>query len=288
MTAICDFSNQSISIPAIKAAGLVGIMSYTSDYPYKNLSQANFNEAVSLGLTINLVCEQGNQPALRGALGGIHDSIISNQQANALGYDPTAAIYYVAEDPYKLGTSSWPTVETYFRALPWGGHRPIGAYGSLPLVTHLINLGLATYGMVVQTWGGTNSQVHLEQMVGANTFGLPIDVDTVLKADYGQMPRPAQPVQPPSTAKEYNMLTRDPVSGGYWGVRSNGGVYTFDGAPYIGPLAKYTAQWGIGTVANPVVGIAADGVGGFALLADGSDPAMPHIYNIPANGQYAT
>jgi hypothetical protein len=85
------------------------------------------------------------------------------------------------------------------------------------------------------------------------------------------------------------MLTKNTSTvngGGYWGVRANGDVYTFDGAQYIGPLPKYLAQWGIGTAANPVVGIAADGQGGFALLADNGGP-QPEIYNIPADGQFA-
>ena len=105
----------------------------------------------------------------------------------------------------------------------------------------------------------------------------------------GAAPQPTPvPVPPsPTYSTEHNMLTKDPKSGGYWGARPNGSVYTFDGAPYIGPLAKYTAQWGIGTPQNPIVGIAADGVGGFALLADNGG-AQPNIYNIPANGQYAS
>ena len=74
--------------------------------------------------------------------------------------------------------------------------------------------------------------------------------------------------------------------GGYWGVRPNADVYTYDGAQYIGPHATWAAFWGIGTPSNPVVGIAADGQGGFALLCDGADPSQPHIYNISADGQY--
>ena len=101
-----------------------------------------------------------------------------------------------------------------------------------------------------------------------------------------QMPTIIAATHPQPSRTETNMLTHDPKSNGYWGARPNATVYTFDGAPYIGPLAKYTAQWGIGTAANPVVGIAADGNGGFALLTD-SGGSQPAIYNIPANGQYA-
>lgn len=93
---------------------------------------------------------------------------------------------------------------------------------------------------------------------------------------------------PLSTQTEKNMLTKNTSAvngGGYWGARANASVYTFDGAEYIGPHVTWAAKWGIGTVANPVVGIAADGAGGFALLTDNGGP-QPEIYNIPANGQY--
>ena len=230
MTQVCDFSDQGINLPAVKAVGLTGIISYCSDTLTKNLSKANFDQALSLGLTVNLVCEQGNQPALRGAAGGAHDAQISNDQANVLGYDPTAAIYYVAEDPSTLPAMDWPTVEAYFRAL---SGRPVGAYGSLKLVTHLINLGLANYGWVVQTWGGTNGQVHLEQLVGANTFGLPIDVDTVLKADYGQMPRPAGPSggdvpAPTDVVATWSVPGTD--GGQYFDLHADGGLFAYGGA----------------------------------------------------------
>ena len=201
MTAVCDFINQSINLNDV-AAHFQGIIGYVSDYPSKNLTQANFNRALQLGLTVGLVCEQAQQQAQRGSLGGMHDSTIANQQANALGYDQHAVLWYIAEDPSRIPTSEWPTVVEYFQALPWGGTRPRGAYGGLDLVTHLLQLGLVTYGWVVSSWGGINGLVHLEQAVGANTFGLPIDVDIVLQADYGSMPRPVVPpvipVPPPT------------------------------------------------------------------------------------------
>lgn len=96
------------------------------------------------------------------------------------------------------------------------------------------------------------------------------------------------PTPVPSTSKETNMLTKNTGGQGYWGVRPNASVYAFEGAPYIGPHATWSASWGIGTATNPVVGIAADGQGGFALLCDGADPSQPHIYDIPADGQYAS
>lgn len=89
-----------------------------------------------------------------------------------------------------------------------------------------------------------------------------------------------------ATEREGNMLAKNENGEGYWGARSNGNVYTFDGAPYLGPAARFLAQWGIGTIANPVTGIASDGNGGFALLADNGGP-QPQIYNIPSDARYA-
>ena len=94
------------------------------------------------------------------------------------------------------------------------------------------------------------------------------------------------PPGPPATQKEPNMIAHDSVTGGYWVVRSNATIYAFAGAPYLGPLPKYTAAWGIGTASNPVVGVAPDGAGGYTLATDngGSQPA---IYHITPDGQYA-
>lgn len=95
------------------------------------------------------------------------------------------------------------------------------------------------------------------------------------------------PVTPPTTSTtEKNMIARDGASGGYRVARPNGNVYDFAGAPHIGPAPRFLAQWGIGTAANPVVGIVSDDAGGFVLAAD-SGGASPSIYHITADGQYA-
>lgn len=196
MTQVCDFSSPQ-NLTQLKNLGFAGIVRYVSDYAPKNITPGEYLQAKQLGLTVTLVCEQGAQPAMRGPAGGVHDGTIANSQADSVGYDPKATIYFVAEDPSELPQSSWATVEQYFVAVNQNSKRPVGAYGSLGLVTHLMTLGLATKGWVVQTWGGTSPQVHLEQLVGANTHGLAIDVDQVLQADYGQDPRPSGPVPDP-------------------------------------------------------------------------------------------
>ncbi len=101
-------------------------------------------------------------------------------------------------------------------------------------------------------------------------------------------PSPApSPAPPPAPApQEETMIARDNVTGGVWVARANADVYTFLGAPYIGPLPKYTAAWGIGTPSNPVVGIVSDEAGGFVLAADNGGPE-PSVYHITSDGAYA-
>lgn len=97
---------------------------------------------------------------------------------------------------------------------------------------------------------------------------------------------PPPPPQPP-TPKDYNMITRDPLTGGYWVARPNGTTYAFGGAPYLGPAQKYLTDWGIGTPTNPIVGITSDNAGGFVLAADTDDsPGIPALYHIDVSGQF--
>ena len=82
------------------------------------------------------------------------------------------------------------------------------------------------------------------------------------------------------------MIARDNVTGGTWVARSDADIYAFNGAPYLGPLPKYTTQWGIGTASNPVVGIVSDSDGGFILATDNGG-AQPSVYHITKDGAYA-
>lgn len=102
-------------------------------------------------------------------------------------------------------------------------------------------------------------------------------------------PPPPPPIPPlPPTPKENEMIAHDAKSGGNWIVRPNGNVYTYDGAPYLGPLVKYLQQWGIGTAQCPVVGIDSDGEGGFILGVENVSGAEPKgTYHITSDAQYA-
>jgi hypothetical protein len=106
---------------------------------------------------------------------------------------------------------------------------------------------------------------------------------------YASLPFPNVPPVPPPTpvTQEDDMIARNTAGSGYWCARANADIYAYGGAPYLGPLPKYTAQWGIGTPTNPVVGIVDDGAGGFVLETDNGG-AQPNLYHITSNGQYAS
>jgi Domain of unknown function (DUF1906) len=186
---VCDFSAPQ-DLAVIQSKSFAGIIRYVSDDTLKNITAPEFKGAMFRKLTVTLVCEQGNQPAMRGVSGGVHDVAVANKIADAVGYDKAATIYYVAEDPNVLAMSAWPTVVSYFTAVNASSPRPVGGYGGRKLLDHLRSQGLVTKTWAVQTWGGSSPEDALEQLVGANTFGLSIDVDSVLQADYGQHPRP--------------------------------------------------------------------------------------------------
>lgn len=256
MAQVADFSSPQ-DLNAV-ARHFAGIVRYVSDYHPKNITHTEFTQAIALHLTVTLVCEQGTQPATRGAAGGEHDALVANAQADEVGYDPSATIYFVAEDPTVLPQSSWGAVESYFGSVRGTSKRPIGAYGGLKLTTNLMSKGLVTKKWCVQTWGGTDSATHLEQLVGAPTYGLAIDANQVLQSDYGQHPRTG-PGPSPTGGEEGNMIATDPTSGGFWATDPSGDTANYNGAPMIPGLNTHP-DWHAGANEsggqNKVVGLA--------------------------------
>lgn len=249
---VCDYlSPQDLAHVAQHYAGIIR-------YP-KNITKDEFDQALSHGLTVTLVQEGGAQPAMKGPSAGVQDAQHANQVADSIGYDRRAAIYFVAEDPTTLPGSAWPTVEAYFRAVCATSARPVGGYGGLRLTTHLQQMGLIGYKWTVQTWGGTDDFTHLEQLVGVDTYGLAVDADQVLKADYGQHPRVGPGPGPAVSGEEGNMLATDPTTGGVWATDISGDIANVNGAPFIPGLNTHP-DWKAGSSssggANRVVGFA--------------------------------
>lgn len=266
MSEVCDFSDQSIDLNAV-AQHFGGFLSYASDYIPKNLTKSNFDDGLALHLEIGMVCEQGNQPALRGAPGGTHDAQISNAQADALGY--TGSIYFVGEDPSQLPSSDWPIVESYFQAAKAASRREVCGYGGWATLNNLHGLGLISKGWMVETWNQGAPDplpdwIVLLQLVGADTFGLPVDADSVLQPNWGQ--HGFAPTPSPVVGDDEMPFT-DVVQfkGGQWDIWqvSPGGFlyhkWSFDEGK-TWPGNEVLPSYVLFRVAKPVVTVSPDGV----------------------------
>lgn len=199
MTAtLVDFSYARPDLAQLKASGVGGILVYTSAFGDMG---PTVRAALALGLTVNAIMEGPPQPALSDFPGGVARSQRANADVQGWNVGYNGAIYYVAEDPSRLGLAEWPIVERNFQGINTVPGVPVGAYGGLQLVTHLMNMGLAKYGWVVDNWGGTTSQVHISQElnlpINLAAWTNQVDYDRVLQDDYGQMPRPFTPPPPP-------------------------------------------------------------------------------------------
>jgi hypothetical protein len=202
MTWVADYSFARPDLAALQAAGCSGIVRYATGAD-KALEAAEVALCAQLGLTLTVVQEGGNQPALRGFDGGVADASADNAALDQVGYGRDCWCYYVGEDPNRLDPSHWPTVADYFRGVGSVAVRPVGGYGSLALLHYLAALNLITKKWPVEFWGGHDATCHLSQydaprdangnyVLPAEFAGV-IDGNHVLQADYGQHPRPAPP-----------------------------------------------------------------------------------------------
>lgn len=285
MTA-CDFSFARYTAAQLKVAGVTAVGRYLTG-PGKAISEVELAGYLFGGIAVWLTFENSATDASGGFGVGQQYANEANAALQAIGLPLSTPVYFAADTDYPNPADAVP----YYQGL--ASRRQAltnGCYGEGALFDLLFSMGLIGYGWESESTSFPgNATASPNAAIWQKVNGAPLpdtDLDVILKADFGQLPRPVAPPAPPSIAKEKEMLAKNTAGTGYWGVRSNANVYTYEGALYHGPHATWAASWGIGTSTNPVVGIAADGKGGYALLTDGADPAQPHIYDIPADDRY--
>lgn len=86
------------------------------------------------------------------------------------------------------------------------------------------------------------------------------------------------------------MAAEDPISGGSWGIKSDGSVFSYDGAPYLGGLNNHP-EWHTPAI-GPAVGICPWKGNGTDANGNGYviyvlTPTAFALYRFPRSGIYA-
>ncbi len=149
---------------SVRAAGFVGASLYLSNDPSKNIKPADVIALDAAGLLNGSILNWESTPGrpLQGAQAGHDDAVRANQEADAVHWPDTGAIYFSCD------TNSTPgQVTAYYAAAKAVSKRPVGAYGGADTVVHLLWNGVTDYAWVANagSWdhGVADVGAHLHQ-----------------------------------------------------------------------------------------------------------------------------
>lgn len=254
------------------------------------LSVADIPEAKAAGFAVSgYLMDQGNANVL------LEETIY---KAHAIGLTQTNDIELPEGDTVaayighaKLLVAQNPNAPSYLNQSEEDEGFPVGAgvweanYNGRPGIVHKAGALIHQYTSTGSVPGIPVGVFDLNLFLGTEAqFATLFSLNPVAATS---LPPVASPPAP--TTKEHNMIAWDPVTGGYWAARSDGSVYSFGTAPYLGGLNNHP-DWNAGGAADPCVGIAPYGPGGgsgYVLITD-SGAGTPANYEMPRSGVYAT
>ncbi len=250
MTTVIDKAATNGVLPdpqAVKDAGHVGLIGYSSDFPSKNLTRAYVERANGI-ILVNNVWENGQGDLLHGtpdqlkAMGDRYEA-----QSNALG--KPADGWNVLTVDTDAPMEAWATIAGNLDIVRGQLSRPTTVlYGPMALVATLRRDGHCQEIWVPYAWGhndnGSGASVDQARFVGAALYqrlqaatvdGASVDVDDVLKPSWGgwslsgsvvtQDVAPSVSTVPPATdpSPVVSVLT---TADGCWILRADGAVET--------------------------------------------------------------
>ena len=194
-----DYSCSPPSAAALKAAGVQFAARYLSWTPSKNLTYAERNALLNAGIAIAVVWETTAGRMLSGSAAGVADAHAACGQADALNL-PGVPIYFACD--YDATESDQVAINAYLDGVASVlGHGRTGIYGGYWPVKRAFDAGKVTYGWQTYAWSGNPTlwddraqlrQVQTDVMVA----GISADWDMSMTADFGQWPRPGDPMEP--------------------------------------------------------------------------------------------
>ena len=175
--------------------GVRFIVRYASRNPDKNLTQSELNSALSKGINVCIVWQEGKTQTERGFSGGQTDARDADAFVNGLGLRGIP-IYFACDQDYEAANSDKRyQIDEYYRgSLSIVGLARNGAYGDDTCCDRQFDLGRIKWGWQTYAWseGAWESRCQLRQVKNDQSVcGGTIDWDEAWAEDYGQWPRPA-------------------------------------------------------------------------------------------------
>lgn len=189
-----DYSWDHPDFDCLKGQGVVFIVRYGSRDQSKNLSKAELDSALSKGLKVCVVWQEGKTQMLRGYNGGQTDARDADTFVKSLGLNGIP-IYFSCDQDYEAASSTdRDAINAYCDgAKSIVGKSRMGGYGDDTFCKAQFDAGRITYGWQTYAWseGMWENRCQLRQVNNNQSVcGGTIDWDEAKFADYGQWPRP--------------------------------------------------------------------------------------------------
>jgi hypothetical protein len=251
MGVVLDYTSQPASFSEMKAHGVEGAVVYVAPLSWgytKTINLAGVQAAAAAKFLLTWNFEQNIDDYLGGYTRGVAHGAAIEQALNELQI-PWNQSGYLSIDT-SVPPDKFPLADDYWRGAQTATRRPIeGCYGTSALAMYL-----ASKGRIKRHWrsgshgyygnGSDCSITVLDQQVGGHVGGLggSYDVNTIVKPDWGQFPRPTTE---PTVTSRYptpinvigGIAASLPLHGGEVLAGLFGHIYALDGAPYEGAPA---------------------------------------------------
>ena len=175
---------------------------YSSNDPAKNLSKAELDKALSLGMGVCVVHQYSKTQMEGGYSAGQADARAADAFVSGLGM-PGLPVYFPCDQDYEaMSSSAKSTADAYFDGVVSVlGKARSGGYGDDTFCARMFDTNRITYGWQTRSWseGMWQPRAQLRQVTHDVTVcGGQVDWNEAWAEDHGQWPRPAGSASPPA------------------------------------------------------------------------------------------
>jgi len=235
-----DYAWSHPSPAALHAAGVTFACRYLSTDKSKSLTLTEAKALAAAGISSVVVWETTANRMLGGKAAGVADAKDAAAQATACGMPASRPIYFAAD------WDATETQQTQINAYLDGaasvlGRSRVGIYGGYYPVKRAMDAGKATWAWQTIAWSGGqwDPRAHIRQGAQKSIGGVSCDLDTSMKADFGQW----KPGQTPTPEDD---MTATPTDGKVIAkafLDYDGAPAPAAGSPYANADAKTNTTW---------------------------------------------